>query len=135
MYNVHTSPTFSLCTFYHLLLHTQMKTRCPYPLNLRPVSTISTATPLWPYGFQWDALKAFAVKRRCKREGGTFWPPLEDGLDVERDPYTAKPIWWGRKASEALESLTEKRLSIGTSVVLERPYTSLYQSSLTLSSP
>lgn len=45
-----------------------------------------TETPLWSYGFEWDCFKAFAVKRRCKKEGGKFWPPLEDDVELERDP-------------------------------------------------
>lgn len=56
------------------------------PTQPETAFTMPTETPLWSYGFEWDCFKAFAVKRRCKKEGGKFWPPLEDDVELERDP-------------------------------------------------
>ncbi len=47
---------------------------------------IPDEVPLWSYGFRYTVPKAFEIARRCKAEGGRIWLPLEDNLDIERDP-------------------------------------------------
>lgn len=111
MYNVYHRPSRNVPSTIHR--HARKSNQMPIPIQPDIGFNMCTETPLRSYGFQWDPFQAFAVKRRCKRKGGKLRPPLGDDLDVERDPYTAKPIWWGGRRrghqSHALESVCPLR--------------------------
>lgn len=44
-----------------------------------------------------------SIRSRCKKEGGKFWPPLEDDVELERDP----DVKIARKQKEATNQSAE----------------------------